>query len=153
MSKAEYSFELYLEGVRAIQEALYLYKSLIVDWGYFANDLDVEYGDFSIDKYIDCDFCIDTLNECDQAFLREASAIKLICELQDSISINEGLVEGSEFVNFSRRLVKNGRLKKVGLLGKLIEELLNNERIEPELAVKAFDEYVVNKFKQYVGLE
>ena len=152
MSKVEDNYDIYIEGIRAIQEALYMYRTLL-NYKHFVIDLDIELGDFSVDKYIDCDFSFDTLDECDQVFLREASAVKLICQLLDSISINEGLVENSGFVRLSRSLVEDGRLKRVGTLGILIEELLKNEGIEQDLHVKTFDEYVINKFKQYLCLE
>jgi hypothetical protein len=151
MSSQQYNFQHYLDGVKAVSEALYFYKCLIIDWGYFANDLDVEYGSFSIDRYIDCDMSTDTLSDEDQSFLREASAIKLICKLQDSILINEGLVDSSKCVKLAKKLLKELRLVRVGRLGLLIEELLMKEYIEPELAKEVFDEFVLTKFKTYLG--
>ena len=62
-------------------------------------NLSFEDGSFLSDIFIDCSAEEYDLEERDAQFLREASAIKLICRLNQNLSENGSLTESSKLLS------------------------------------------------------
>ncbi|MDU0353647.1 hypothetical protein RS130_06620 [Paraglaciecola aquimarina] len=148
----EIRFERYQSAMEAIKDALFMYKTLL-DYQYFFDDLSFEDGNFSPDIFIDCSAEEYSLEESDAQFLREASATKLICRLNQNLSENGSLIKSSKFVMLAKSILVENRCHYVPELGQIIRNIIDSQEYGEAIPEGSFKTYVIERFRDYLGLD
>lgn len=142
----------YLKAISAIKDALFMYKTLI-DYGYFFDDFSFESGEFSPEIYLEFNWREIGLDEDDALFLKEASVIKLICQIRQNKLINNG-VANPKYSKIVSDVISKGKIRDFADLENYIKELMDikSNNVAKDNIETIFEKYIITRFKEYLGL-